>query len=135
VVEAPHIKAAQSDQLVARASEAYRVTTTIGLAASFDQRANRLNKSVYLWMAGLALSLLVLLIVGAIRLTAMKDPQRTVIRMGKSLGATDTIRAEYRGSGVVRMDVRTARYRASWLAYSSKVQAEDRLPQSSLSLR
>lgn len=44
--------------------EAYQMATTKGLAASFEARAGKLNSSVYLWVAGLALALIVALMVG-----------------------------------------------------------------------
>lgn len=53
--------------------EAYQMATTKGLAASFDARAKKLNSSVYIWVAGLAIALLVAMLVGYIRLEAMKD--------------------------------------------------------------
>ncbi|NEH72293.1 hypothetical protein [Rhizobium leguminosarum] len=63
----------ESAELLAKASEAYRVTTTIGLAAAFDERARKLNSSVYVWVGGLALSLVTLLVIGWIRLEDMRD--------------------------------------------------------------
>ncbi|MBB3355605.1 putative phage infection (PIP) family protein YhgE [Rhizobium sp. BK049] len=65
--------AAESSQLLAKAAEAYRVTTTIGLAAAFDERAQKLNSSVYVWVAGLALSLVTVLVIGWIRLEDMRE--------------------------------------------------------------
>lgn len=65
--------AQESDQLMAKAAEAYRVTTTIGLAAAFDERARKLNSSVYVWVGGLALSLITLLVIGWIRLQDMRE--------------------------------------------------------------
>ncbi len=66
-------QASESDILLNQASEAYRVTTTIGLAAAFDDRAQKLNSSVYYWVWMLAGSLLLLLGIGAFRLYGMKD--------------------------------------------------------------
>lgn len=66
-------RADESVTLVKQASEAYRVTTTIGLAAAFDERAKSLNKSMYVWVAGLAISLTSLLVIGSYRLAAMKE--------------------------------------------------------------
>lgn len=65
--------AEESEQLLKMASEAYRVTTTIGLAAAFDERARKLNTSVYIWVCGLALSLITLLVIGWIRLEDMRE--------------------------------------------------------------
>ncbi|MDH6273601.1 hypothetical protein M2311_003691 [Rhizobium leguminosarum] len=63
----------ESAELLAKAAEAYRVTTTIGLAAAFDERARKLNSSVYVWVGGLALSLVTLLVIGWVRLEDMRD--------------------------------------------------------------
>lgn len=46
-----------ADKLVAQCEEAYRITTTKGLAASFDQRASRLAWSMWAWVVGLLISL------------------------------------------------------------------------------
>jgi len=46
-----------ADKLVSQCEEAYRITTTKGLAAAFDQRANRLSLSVWIWVAGLLAAL------------------------------------------------------------------------------
>lgn len=40
-------------KLVAQCEEAYRITTTKGLAAAFDQRATRLARSMWVWVFGL----------------------------------------------------------------------------------
>ena len=47
------VKKDEADRLVAQCEEAYRITTTKGLAAAFDQRANRLSNSMWTWVAGL----------------------------------------------------------------------------------
>lgn len=54
-----HISAHQmeAEKLVQQCSEAYRITTSTGLAGAFDQRATRLKNSVWLWVAGLLLAL------------------------------------------------------------------------------
>ncbi|MBX4884013.1 hypothetical protein HJA90_10505 [Rhizobium bangladeshense] len=65
--------AEESAKLLAKAAEAYRVTTTIGLAAAFDERAQKLNSSVYVWVGGLVLSLIMLLVIGWFRLEDMRE--------------------------------------------------------------
>lgn len=55
-----------------RLSAAYSAATTQGLAAAFEDRAKQLNFSVVLWVAALAASLIVLMLVGAYRLNAMQ---------------------------------------------------------------
>lgn len=47
----------EAAQLVKNCGEAYRVTTTKGLAAAFDTRARWLNVSVVLWVIGLLIAL------------------------------------------------------------------------------
>lgn len=42
-----------ADKLVDQCEDAYRITTTKGLAASFDQRASRLAVSMWAWVVGL----------------------------------------------------------------------------------
>jgi hypothetical protein len=73
LVEKLRGQAAESEALLKQASEAYRVTTTIGLAAAFDDRAQKLNVSVYQWVTMLAVSLILIIGIGAFRLEAMKD--------------------------------------------------------------
>lgn len=53
-------------------SAAYSAATTQGLAAAFEERARKLNFSVALWVAALACSLVVLMLVGYYRLNAMQ---------------------------------------------------------------
>lgn len=47
----------EAAQLVSQCEEAYRITTTKGLAAAFDQRASRLGVSMWIWVAGLLAAL------------------------------------------------------------------------------
>ncbi len=49
--------AKESDRLVAKCDEAYKITTTIGLAASFDQRRSRTASSMWVWVIGLLVAL------------------------------------------------------------------------------
>ncbi|WP_137153513.1 hypothetical protein [Rhizobium sp. FKL33] len=62
-----------SNKLLAQVNEAHRITTSIGLAAAFDDRARRLNFSLYIWVGGLALALVVAMIVGYFRLSIMRE--------------------------------------------------------------
>lgn len=48
---------AKTDELVDRCDDAYRITTTTGLAASFDKRAKDLIWSIRCWVAGLICAL------------------------------------------------------------------------------
>lgn len=47
----------ETQNLLQKCQEAYSIATTIGLAASFDQRAKKLNLSVRLWVANLFIAL------------------------------------------------------------------------------
>jgi hypothetical protein len=47
----------ESDKLIDSCEEAYRITTTKGLAGAFDQRATKLSLSMWVWVAGLLGSL------------------------------------------------------------------------------
>lgn len=50
-------RSAEAEKLVAQCEEAYRITTTKGLAAAFDQRASRLALSMWVWVVGLLAAL------------------------------------------------------------------------------
>lgn len=63
--------AEQAEKLVAQCEEAYRITTTKGLAAAFDQRATRLGWTVTIWVAGLIAALAIGSLLGAQRLEAL----------------------------------------------------------------
>lgn len=77
----------EAEKLVAQCEEAYRITTTKGLAAAFDQRANRLSQTMWIWVLGLLLSLVAGGIIGAYRFEALakslqvSNPQWGVIWM------------------------------------------------------
>lgn len=62
-----------TNQLAQQVSEAYRIATTTGLAAAFDNRALKLGRSVYVWVAGLTIALGLLALVGYSRISAMKE--------------------------------------------------------------
>ncbi|MBW3031004.1 hypothetical protein JGX51_20020, partial [Acinetobacter baumannii] len=49
----------QAKQLIENCEEAYRITTTKGLAAAFDKRASDLKWSMRLWVGGLLFALAV----------------------------------------------------------------------------
>lgn len=58
-------------RLISQCEEAYRATTTKGLAAAFDQRANRLTLSMWVWVAGLIAALAVGSLIGTIRISQL----------------------------------------------------------------
>ncbi|MBK9320150.1 MAG: hypothetical protein IPM91_16030 [Bacteroidetes bacterium] len=47
----------EADKLVAQCEEAYKITTSKGLAGAFDERANKLSTSMWWWVVGLILAL------------------------------------------------------------------------------
>lgn len=47
----------EAERLVSQCDEAYRITTTAGLAAAFDRRAKHLNWSMVAWVVGLLAAL------------------------------------------------------------------------------
>ena len=50
-------KKEEADKLVSQCEEAYKITTTKGLAAAFDLRAKSLSNSMWIWVAGLLIAL------------------------------------------------------------------------------
>lgn len=69
----------QADKLVAQCEEAYRVTTSKGLAGAFDQRATTLSQSMQLWVLALVVALVAAAILGGQR----------VELLSKNLGESD----------------------------------------------
>ena len=57
----------EAEKLVAQCEEAYKITTTKGLAAAFDQRANKLAFSVTKWVIGLLIALGAGIYIGSLR--------------------------------------------------------------------
>lgn len=64
---------AEAKKLAEQCSEAYRATTSIGLAAAFDERANKLASSVTYWVGGLVASLIAGGYVGYIRFSKLTE--------------------------------------------------------------
>jgi len=77
----------EANRIVDQCEEAYRITTTKGLAAAFDQRALSLTKSIWAWVIGLILSLIFAGVIGADRVHSLtysldeKDPNWGIIVM------------------------------------------------------
>jgi TolA-binding protein len=71
------VKKEEADKLVAQCEEAYKITTTKGLASAFDQRANRLSNSMWVWVFGLMIALFAGVYIGSHRFevlnTAMNE--------------------------------------------------------------
>lgn len=68
-----HAAAEEGAKLVTQAGEAHRITTSIGLAAAFDDRAEKLNRSLTLWVSALAAALLLGMGVGTYRIEAIRE--------------------------------------------------------------
>ncbi|MDR6582900.1 MULTISPECIES: hypothetical protein [Herbaspirillum] len=77
----------EASRLVAQCEEAYRITTTKGLAAAFDQRASKLSFSMWVWVFGLLVGLSIGAYLGIGRVTLLStamssdNPQWNVIWM------------------------------------------------------
>lgn len=71
----------EASKLVDKCEEAYRITTTKGLAGAFDERANSLKDSMSYWVGGLILSLIAGAGIGSHRIEVLSaaasvaDPQ------------------------------------------------------------
>jgi len=63
--------------LVQQCEEAYRITTTKGLAASFDQRASQLSNTMWVWVAGLIAALITGAVLGSFRIKALSEVLNT----------------------------------------------------------
>jgi uncharacterized protein YdcH (DUF465 family) len=74
-----------AQQLVSNCGEAYRITTTKGLASAFDQRANSLAVSVRIWVGGLVVALLAVALIGHNRVTALSALLESEPRWGAVL--------------------------------------------------
>lgn len=60
-----------ADQLVSNCEDAYRITTSKGLAGAFDQRAKQLTNSMWVWVFGLLCALGAAWYVGAERISIL----------------------------------------------------------------
>lgn len=86
-LDAIRIKHEEAQKLVDQCEDAYRITTTKGLAAAFDQRASQLGVSVWAWVIGLLVALAVGSKIGSSRIDQLSiaisatDPQWGVIWM------------------------------------------------------
>jgi hypothetical protein len=66
-------KKEQAVKLIAQCEEAYRITTSKGLAGAFERRAGRLNKAAWVWVFGLAIALTCGFAIGIDRFASMKE--------------------------------------------------------------
>lgn len=67
----------EAKQIVAQCEEAYRVTTSVGLAAAFDERAKRSERAMVAWVVGLLIALAYGSCVGASRIALMTEVLKT----------------------------------------------------------
>lgn len=63
----------EAEKIVQQCNEAYRITTSVGLAAAFDSRASKLATSMWVCVIGLAISLGVGAWIGAYRVQLLSD--------------------------------------------------------------
>ncbi|MFQ1946104.1 hypothetical protein ACK35A_11695 [Aeromonas veronii] len=72
-----HLLSEFPDQLVSNCEDAYRITTSKGLAGAFDQRAKQLAKSMWVWVFGLLCALGAAWYVGAQRIEILTSSLST----------------------------------------------------------
>ncbi|RDB02307.1 hypothetical protein [Runella aurantiaca] len=83
----------EAEKIVAQCEEAYRVTTSKGLAAAFDEKASSSNFSMWIWVGGLVISLILIACLGTERVKVLSEavkvaePQWGVIWMNVFLSA------------------------------------------------
>lgn len=80
-------KLLQAEQLISQCEEAYKVSTTKGLAGAFEVRANKLAISMWFWVSFLVIALSIGAFIGAERLELLtnamsaKNPNTGIIAM------------------------------------------------------
>jgi len=67
------VKYTEAEAIVKQCDEAYRVTTSKGLAGAFDQRATRLSSSMWVWVGGLLVALALGAWIGAHRVELLSE--------------------------------------------------------------
>ncbi len=72
----------EADKLVAQCEEAYKITTTKGLAAAFDQRAIKLSNSMWVWVLGLLFALGFGIYIGSHRFEALNSAMKSQTQAG-----------------------------------------------------
>lgn len=66
-------KSGEAQKLVEQCGEAYRITTSVGLAAAFEQRAKKLSLSVWVWVAFLLFALVAGAKIGSERVSLLTE--------------------------------------------------------------
>lgn len=77
--------ATEASELVAQCDDALQITTTQGLAAGFDQKANELKKSIWVWIAGLLVALVAGAWIGAERVDAFTTAIGSNLTAGQAI--------------------------------------------------
>lgn len=72
-----HDKKEEADKLVAQCEEAYKITTSKGLAGAFHERARNLSYSMWLWVFGLVIALTFGVIIGLQRFGLINELMRS----------------------------------------------------------
>lgn len=74
-----------ADALVAQCDDALQITTTQGLAAGFDQKANQLKLSIWVWIVGLLVALISAYLIGSERVDALTEVLNKDITSGQAI--------------------------------------------------
>lgn len=80
----------EAEKLVKNCEDAYRITTSKGLAGAFEERADRLAKSMWVWVAGLVASLICAYLVGGKAIDLFMNLFETEHQKGAGAQATLT---------------------------------------------
>lgn len=66
-------KKEETDKLVAQCEDAYKITTSKGLAGAFEQRAKKLSSSMWVWVLVLILALIIGMYIGSNRFDTLNQ--------------------------------------------------------------
>lgn len=80
----------EAEKLVKNCEDAYRITTSKGLAGAFQERADRLSKSMWVWVVGLVASLVCAYFVGGKAIDLFMKMYEAEQQKGTSAQATLT---------------------------------------------
>ncbi len=79
------ISSEEAEKLVEKCDEALQITTTKGLAAGFDQRAEELKKSIWVWIIGLLIALVSGAYIGAERVESFTQVLNEQLTAGQAI--------------------------------------------------
>jgi hypothetical protein len=74
-----------ADALVNQCDDALQITTTQGLAAGFDQKANQLKNSIWIWIVGLLIALISGYFIGSDRVDAFTEVLNKDLTSGQAI--------------------------------------------------